>query len=230
MMQTQYSEAQPNVGTIERWGSIVGGSGLLVYALRNRALRLPALLLGGGLLWRGVARHSRPYEVLGGTTPPPAKTGNKVEKAVTINRPPEEVYRFWRQLENLPRFMSHLESVRTEENGQSHWKARVPGNFPVEWTAHIVEDQPNELITWETEPGSTVQQYGMVRFKPAPGGQGTEFKVKLRYSPPGGVIGEAIGQLFNGVTAQQIKEDIRRCKSILETGEAPTIEGQPAGR
>lgn len=136
MLQTEFNGNQPNIGTIERWGSIVGGSGLLVYALRNRTWRLPALLLGGGLLWRGVSGKSRAYEMLGVNTATPEKTEIKVEKAVTINRPPEEVYRFWRKLENLPCFMSHLESVQTDENGRSHWKARIPGNFPVEWDAH----------------------------------------------------------------------------------------------
>lgn len=228
-MQPLSKEIETNVGTAERWGSVVGGSGLLLYALRSRILRVPALLVGGGLLWRGISGHSVTYRSLGLNTVTPEKKEIEVEQAVTINRSPEAVYEFWRKLENLPTFMHYLEWVRPEPDGRSRWKAKIPGPLPLEWEARIVEDEPNRLIAWETEPDSMVDHRGVVQFKPAPGERGTELRVNLTYSPPGGVVGEGMGQLLNSVTAQQIKEEIRRCKRILETGEVPTIDGQPAG-
>jgi uncharacterized membrane protein len=141
-----------------------------------------------------------------------------VVKSITIGRPPEEVYRFWRDLENLPRFMAHLESVKVD-NGTSTWRAKGPAGSSVEWQAEIVMDHPNQAIGWRSVQGTLVPNRGVVRFDEAPGGRGTEVLVELKYDPPGGPLGAAVAKLFGEEPAQQIAGDLRRLKQVLETGE-----------
>jgi uncharacterized membrane protein len=148
-----------------------------------------------------------------------------MRKAITVNRPAEDVYRFWHDLRNLPRFMHHLESVQITDDRRSHWKAKAPAGMSVEWDAEMVEDRPNERIAWQSVPGSQVENAGSVRFVPAPGGRGTEVHVELRYNPPGGVIGAAIAWLFGESADQQIDDDLRAFKQVLETGEVVISEG-----
>ena len=145
--------------------------------------------------------------------------GIRVRKAITINRPPEEIYRFWRNFENLPVFMSHLESVRQLDDRHSYWKARAPLGATVEWTAEMVEDRPNELIAWRSVEDADVTNSGRVRFTPAPGGRGTEVQVELSYEPPAGVIGATIAKLFGEEPSQQVDGDLRRFKQVMEVGE-----------
>ena len=152
------------------------------------------------------------------------------KKSITIHCPPEELYRYWRDFQNLPRFMKHLESVQVIGEGRSHWIAKAPGGMTVEWDAEIAEDRPNELIEWRTLEGSDVNHSGSVRFKHAPGGRGTVMKVEMHYSAPGGSLGTAIATLFGQEPGQQIQDDMRRFKQLMETGEVVTTEGQPAGR
>ncbi|HSE97611.1 MAG TPA: SRPBCC family protein [Blastocatellia bacterium] len=137
----------------------------------------------------------------------------------TVNRPPEELYRFWRNFENLPRFMTHLESVQTMSDKRSHWKARAPLGSSVEWDAEIVEDRPNEFIAWRSLEGADVDNSGWVRFDRAPGGRGTEVRVQIEYNPPGGALGAGVAKLFGEAPEQQIKGDLRRFKQVMETGE-----------
>ena len=148
-----------------------------------------------------------------------ARQGIQVTEAITINRPVSEVYGFWRNFENLPRFMEHLESVQTTGENRSHWKAKAPAGSTVEWDAEVVEDRPNELISWRTLPDSTVPNSGAVRFKPAPGNRGTEVVVDLRYQPPGGKIASLIAKMFGEEPSQQVKSDLRRFKQVMEVGE-----------
>jgi len=136
-----------------------------------------------------------------------------------INRPPEEVYEFWRDFENLPRFMRHLESVRDLGDGRSHWKAKGPAGTEVEWHATIIADVPNEVITWRSLEGSDVDNAGAVRFERAPGNRGTILKVNLEYNPVGGVLGAAVAKLFGEEPGQQLDDDLRRFKQVLEIGE-----------
>lgn len=140
-----------------------------------------------------------------------------VTKSITINRSPEVVYGFWRDLENLPRFMAHLESVR-EDSGGSVWRARGPAGTTIEWPAEITLDRPNEAIAWRSLEGAMVANRGVVRFKPGPAGQGTEVHVELKYDPPAGALGAAIAKLFGEEPASQIAGDLRRLKQVLETG------------
>ncbi|MEU9509983.1 SRPBCC family protein [Micromonospora sp. NPDC048170] len=152
-----------------------------------------------------------------------------LEVAVTVNRSPAEAYRFWRDLENLPRFMSHLESVRADDLRRSHWTARAPAGRRVEWDAEIVDDQPNRTLAWRSMPGTRVPNAGRARFVPAPGDRGTEVRVRLRYAPPAGALGRAVAKLFGEEPEQQVRDDLRRFKQVLETGEVVRSEGSPDG-
>ena len=145
--------------------------------------------------------------------------GTPVRKSITIGRPVQEVYHFWKDVENLPRFMRHVESVRTTGPRVSVWRTRGPDGVTVEWTATIVEDRENELIAWETTGGSDVYHSGAVRFRRASGGRGTVVTVEMSYAPPGGEIGAALLRAIRKEPGQQIGDDLRRLKQVLETGE-----------
>jgi uncharacterized membrane protein len=144
---------------------------------------------------------------------------SQVSKTVIINRSPEEVYQNWRQFENFPKFMKHLEEVRMSDDRRSHWKAKAPAGRTVEWDAEITEDQPNSLIAWRSLEGSDVQNSGRVRFERAAGGRGTVVRVEMQYAPPAGVVGATIAKLFGEEPGQQLDEDLRRFKQIMEIGE-----------
>ena len=152
-------------------------------------------------------------------------SGVRIEKTVTINRPLHEVYQFWRNFENLPRFMRHLESVTSLDDRRSRWRAKAPAGMTVEWEAEILQDREHEWIAWRSIPGSDIENSGSVRFRPAPGARGTELRVQLQYSPPGGRLGRTIAKLFGEEPEQQIQEDLRRFKQLMETGEIPVSDG-----
>jgi uncharacterized membrane protein len=154
----------------------------------------------------------------------------RLKESLTVNCSPQEAYQFWRNLENLPRFMSHLESVAADENGRSHWVVKAPAGVTLAWDAEIMAEQPGRLIQWRTLPDAAVKHAGQVQFNTAPTGRGTEVTVQFHYEPPGGLAGEAFAHLTNNFTEQMLREDVRRFKQIMETGEVPTIEGQPSGR
>jgi uncharacterized membrane protein len=143
----------------------------------------------------------------------------RVTKTIIVNRSPEEAYRFWRNLSNLPTFMTHLESVQVTGDNRSHWKATGPSGKTVEWDAEIVDDQPNSRIAWRSLEGSEVHNSGFVEFQAATGGRGTLVKVELQYTPPGGVLGATIAKLFGEEPGQQVDDDLRAFKQVLETGE-----------
>ena len=153
----------------------------------------------------------------------------RVSRSIAINREPADVYRFWRDVENLPRFMYHLQSVRSMGSGRSHWVTSAPGGASVEWDAEIVVDHPNELIAWRSVEGSEVDNAGTVRFERRPGGRGTIVRVELEYRPPGGIAGAAIASLFNQSPQQQLYDGLRRLKQVLETGEVVRAAGAPSG-
>jgi len=140
-------------------------------------------------------------------------------KVLIINRNPEDIYQFWRNFENLPSFMTHLESVRPVGTGRSHWRAKGPGGTIVEWEAEIVADAPNSKIAWRSVPGSEIENSGRVRFDRAPGGRGTLVRVDLCYSPPGGRLGSSLAKLLGAEPGQQLDGALRALKQILETGE-----------
>jgi uncharacterized membrane protein len=153
----------------------------------------------------------------------------RLHASVTINRPPDEVYRFWRDLANLPRFMRHLESVRVGGDGRSRWTARAPAGRSVHWDAEIVRDRPSELLAWRSLPGTVVPNAGRVRFVAVPGGRGTEVRVELRYAPPAGSLGRAVAKLFGEEPTLQVRDDLRRFKQVIETGEIVRSDSSPDG-
>lgn len=228
-----------NVGDGERWGSSLAGGALAVIGLRQGGWGGWGLaLLGGGLIYRGVSGHCQMYEALNINTATEKGSrasvkhgeGIKVETSVTINKTPEELYRFWRNFENLPQFMKHLESVQVLDKNLSHWVAKAPAGMSVEWDAQIINEKENELIAWRSLDGATIANAGSVQFKRAPDGRGTVVKVAINYDAPGGTLGAAIAKLFGEEPSQQIEEDVRRFKRLMEAGEIPETEGQPSGR
>jgi uncharacterized membrane protein len=196
--------------------------------------------LGGCLLYRGVTGYCAVYDQLGIRTASRRRIGFKgfgdvhrgilVIKSVTVSKPIEEVYQFWRQFENLPKFMTHLESVAVTDSRHSRWIARGPMGTTVEWEAEIFNEQPNELIAWRSLPGSEIDHAGSVRFRKAPGNRGTEVSVELNYEPPGGRVGAAIAWLFREEPRLQIGDDLARFQQVMEAGEIATVEGQAKGR
>ena len=165
-----------------------------------------------------------------------SRTGSRREKkdmdvklAITISRPAEELYQFWHNFENLPRFMNHLEAVQVTGDKHSHWKAKAPAGTTVEWDAETIDDQPNQQIAWRSLPGADVDNSGSVSFERAPGDRGTVVRVEMRYNPPGGALGTAVAKLFGEDPEKQVWEDLHRFKQIMEVGEVVRSEGSPEG-
>jgi uncharacterized membrane protein len=149
--------------------------------------------------------------------------------SITVARPRSEVYRYWHAFENLPAFMEHLEAVRTYGDGHSHWVAKAPVKKKIEWDAEVVEDRPGELIAWRSLKGADVENAGSVHFRDAPGGQGTEVRVELDFTPPGHYAGAAVAKLIGEHPQQQVRDDLRRFKQVMEVGEVVRSEGSPEG-
>lgn len=152
-----------------------------------------------------------------------------MQKSITVNRPIEELYAFWRNFQNLPCIMDYLDSV--DVNGQrSHWKATAPGNIALEWDAEITEDRPNESIAWRSVEGAQLEYSGSVRFDPAPSDWGNIVTVNLDFNPPGGALGDAAAKLLGAAPDVIANKALYRFKALLETGEVPTTRNQPAAR
>lgn len=215
-----------NVGPAERAVSLAVGAAALVLAARypKRWGGLP-LALGGSLVWRGVTGHSRLYQDLGIRRAGPARKvhrGTRVARSVTVRRPAAELYEFWRNFENLPRVMRHVEAVTTEGGGRSRWKVRGPAGTTVEWKAEVVRDIPNELISWETLQDARVIHAGSVAFKPV-GENETEVQVILRYDPPAGSMGAFFAGLLGEEPGNQIGADLEDFKRLAEAGDLPAF-------
>jgi uncharacterized membrane protein len=206
---------------------IVSGAALVAFAARRRSWStLGAALAGAPLLYRGATGHwpapQAVAERIGAAAPKP------VEASVTIGKPAAELYTFWRDLENLPQFMRNLESVTDLGNGRSHWVAKSPLRFKVEWDAEIVEEREGQFLSWRSLPGAQVHNAGTVFFEPAHGGRGTVVRVTMELKPAG--LGAALGKILRPTTEQEVREDLRRFKNLMEAGEIPTTDGQPAGQ
>jgi uncharacterized membrane protein len=236
-----------NVNDTERWISVLGGGVLAIVGLERRGVGGLALaLVGGALIQRGVTGRSYVYGALsldtthdrhrllqrqhGPAAVLDASRARKVERAVTIDRPREELYRFWRDFTNLPRVMKHLESVTLVSATRSHWKARAPAGQSVEWDAEIHNEVPNELIAWRSVDDASVPNAGSVHFRDVRGGRSTEVKVVLEYEPPAGRLGAAMAKLLGEEPDAQVREDLRRFKQMMEAGEVATTDGQSSGQ
>jgi len=177
---------------------------------------VPAAILGLGLAWMATeaVRRARPEMM---------PRGIEVNRAITIDKPAQDIYNYWRQLENLPRLIDHLESVQRISDRRSHWVANTPVGR-IEWDAEITDDQPGRKISWRSLEGSQMNTYGSVEFRGAPGGRGTEVRASFFYEPPGGRLAAVFAKLFRAEPSQEIAEALRRLKRMMETGE-PTIYG-----
>jgi uncharacterized membrane protein len=202
----------------QRWGALLGGGALAIYGITRRSKSGAALAAAGGLLVYGGSRLS------GG----PAAI--HAESSFSVNVSPAEAYQFWLNFENLPRFMSHLQSVRKLDDRRSEWIARGPLQTRIKWTAEIVDQRENQWIVWRSDPNMAFRNSGSVQFRPAPGNRGTEVTVAIQYDLPGGPVGKGFAMLFGKDPSQAIYEDLRHFKQLMEAGEIATTVGQPHGR
>lgn len=222
-----YNQRQDgDVDETQRLLFALGGTAAALVGLSRRNIAGAVLaLLGGSVVYRSLT----------GGWPLAAKNGIdadysvRVDTAVTIDKPASELYSFWRNFENLPRFMTHLESVTVQNGNRSHWVARAPMGRTVEWDAEIINEEPDRLIAWRSVGDADVESAGSVRFEEAPGGRGTEVHVKMEYMPPAGVAGALVAKLFHEEPSQQVKDELRHLKQLFETGEVATNDGQPRG-
>jgi uncharacterized membrane protein len=225
-----------NVGTTERVITGAAAAALAAHGWKRGGTAGGWLMVGaGGLLLRATTGYCPVYNALRGerdmSWPPSTATetrralsgprGVRVHTGITIARPLADVYAFWRNFDNLPRFMKHLDSVRTIDDRRSHWVVRAPAGRTVEWDAEIIHEEPNKVLGWRSLPGADVVNAGSVNFDTAPGGRGTEVRVSLQYQPPGGKLGAAFATLFGQGPSHQVREALRHLKELLEAGEIP---------
>jgi uncharacterized membrane protein len=235
----RHQNGASKAGKAERVISGIAGIALVALTLRSRRLRPFLLPVATGMIAKalkgqsGTQRGSR-----GGSgkdrVSPVASVGRgegiKVEESVTINRPVLEVYRFWRNFENLPRFMDHLESVTVVNDTHSHWVAKGPAGTRVEWDAVIHNEVDDELIAWRSLPGSEVNNAGSVHFTPTPDGTGTDVRVVLSYEPPAGKLGAVVARLLGEEPSKQVADDLRRFKQVMDSGDIMAGSRPHAGR
>lgn len=230
-----------NVSADERTFSLLGGAALVILALSRRSvLSIPALVGGLGLLYQGATGKSPLNDALNRnsavrTNPAqvsvPHQQGIHVVRSVTIDRPVEDLYNFWRDPANLPQVMGYVESVQPLGDNRTHWTIKLPvGSGKVEFDSEVYTDTPNEVISWRSLPGSQIENAGSVRFKPAPAGRGTEVHLTVEFVPPGGPLAQAALKLFGDIPNQYFAQYLREFKQVMETGEKATTEGQTSGR
>lgn len=230
-----------NVGKTERLISVVAAAAVAAVGLRRRRLRPLLLPVAGSLFSRGVTGRCAVNRALGRNSARGTRVssvasvqrgeGTKVEQTVVVNQPVPEVYRFWRNFENLPRFMDHLESVTVIDETRSHWIAKAPAGTRVEWDAVIHNEIEGQLIAWRSLPGADINNAGSVHFSPVGGDAGqTEVRVVLSYEPPAGKIGVAVAKLLGEEPSKQVAEDLRRFKQVMEASEITGNSRHPAGR
>ena len=208
--------------TAEGWISLLAGGALAAYGIKriiadHSKLGIGLAAGGGALLFNGLRPRER-------------STGVHIQAAFTINKPVAEVFRYWRDVENLPNFMHHLDSVRKLDDRRSEWKLRGPMNTSFTWQAEITDEAENRYIVWRSMPGSLVESSSSVEFREAPGGRGTELIVAMHYAKIGDYIGKTVAELLGTAPERMLREELRHFKQLLEAGEIPTTEGQTSGR
>ncbi len=211
-----------NITKTERIVSVLAGTALAYLALTKKGakIRMPMLVAGGILFFRGATGHSEIYEMSGKEKLMDTVRNINIRVKMLVNKPRSEVYSFWRQLSNLPLFMTHLQRVDVFNNNQSHWVAKVPGGLgTIEWDAEIVKEIENELLGWNSLPSAGISNAGKVEFSDAADGNGTEITVIITYRAPFGDIGEGIASLLNPITRRLIEKDVKGFKKFIETGE-----------
>ena len=218
-----------DIREIERWASLAAATAVVAYGFSRRSAPGVALAAAAATPFAYRVLTGRwPFENGDTHTALSGERGLHVREAVRIERPVSEVYAFWRQLENLPRVLTHLEQVTERGDGSSHWVARGPADLGVEWDAEIINEVDNKVIAWRSLPDSDVVTAGAVNFKPVREGRATELSVHLQYEPPAGRAGAYLARMFGREPSQTIREDLRRLKQVLEAGEiARTSTGEP---
>jgi uncharacterized membrane protein len=220
-----------NIHPIERFASVIGGSLLAGAGIRRGSRRGGMMMLAASeMLRRGLTGRSFLYQVLGmrtkstgqgaKTTSVPYELGERARAAIRIERPRPEVFAFWRELTNLPRFMKHVKSVKMIDSKRSHWTAQAPAGRCLEWDAEVIREIPNELISWRSIDGSAVDSAGSVKFKDTPSG-GTAVSVEFQYNPPAGAAGTFVAKLFGRDPQAEMQTDLMRLKYHLEHAEVP---------
>ena len=229
-----------NVGQTERKVSLGVGAGLVGAGLLHG--KLSGLLLAGvGVLVanRGLTGHCVTYEKLGVDTAAGDRTdpadyyegGVKIEEAVTVNKPAQELYDYFRDLTNAPKFMPHVERVDVESGGiggRSHWVAKGPAGVTVEYDAETINDEPGRLISWQTLGGADVHHAGAARFVDAPGGRGTEVRLNIEYLPPAGFVGRfgsKLLRLIGQAPQNDVRQSLRNFKMLMEAGQITSNAG-----
>lgn len=222
----RHTEREINVGSGERLISIALGGILAAKGVRRGSFGgFLTAITGGYLMYRGSTGRCALYDRLGVMT---SAGPIEIHESVTVNRPVHEIYGFWRNLENLPEVMSHLEEVKVIDSRRSHWGAIAPGGIKVEWDAEITDERENEYIAWRSLPYSDIDTEGLIEFRKAPGNRGTEIRLHMAYNLPGGAS-PAVHKLLGTISFRQLREELRNFKQIMEAGEAPPAE-RPVSR
>lgn len=222
----EYGGAEVNVGNNERIISAALGAFLLSSGLGNLTRHpLSGLIkttLGGFLLYRGASGNCPMYSAIGKTKGVSHTQAINIRTQLVVNKPKDEVYAFWRKLENLPLFMKHIATVTEIDQKHSHWEAVVPGNIgKIKWNAEIVKEEPGYMIGWQSIPNATIHNAGKVVFHDAMGGQGTELDVVISYHPPAGELGSGLSKLLNPLFERIVREDVMNFKEYIETKHNP---------
>jgi uncharacterized membrane protein len=222
-----HSHYTGSVADAENLFALGAGTVLLMFGASRRSMFGTCLAVSSApLLYRGVTGHW-PRAADGRASSGDTKValgGNRgihVRESVRLELPLAEVYKFWRRLENLPRFMSHLERVEEISDTRSHWVAAGPAGLTVAWDAEIINEIENRVLAWRSLPGSDVTTAGSVNFDTVRGGRSTQVTVELQYAPPAGKAGALIASLFGREPSQTIREDLRHFRQLLEAGEVP---------
>ena len=239
MYATGYAPAseEVNIGMDERLATGLAGGALALFGLTRGSLKGFALaLIGGGLAYRAFSGHCPMYQALGwrrdqagsNRAGVQARAGERVVRSILINKQPEELFRFWRKLENIPQVMDHVLEVQAIDEKRSHWKAKGPLNTTLSWDAEIINERPNEMIAWQSINSNEVATAGSVHFEPAPTG-GTLLTVSLKYDPPGGRAVTTIARFLRQGLEARLEDDLRHFKQVMETGERPVPRPQATG-
>ncbi len=212
-----YGTTVINVGNRERIASVALGFFFLTRGIKKISLFKSAL--GGYLIYRGASGHCPVYSQVQRTKYTSKAESVNIQTTFIVNKPKDEVFDFWRNLENLPRFMKHLKSVKELDDKKSHWEVNIPGNITsVGWDAEIVKEEEDTLIAWKSLPGATIDNAGKVSFRDALGHEGTELTVVITYKPPAGYVGSALAWLFQPLFKSSIEKDILSFKQYIEIG------------
>jgi uncharacterized membrane protein len=236
------SDEGTNVSGLERTVSVLAGSAVTLYGLRRGgASGLLVSLLGGAALKRGLSGRCDVYAALGVSTAEEgagrgqglslgARRTIDMSAAATVRNSADELYRLWKDPQNLTRFMTFLDRVEQISDTRARWWLNAPVGPVLEFEAEVIDDVAGERIAWRAVEGAMIEHTGEVEFRPAPADRGTEVRLTLHFRPPGGAVGAALLRLFDGAAELKLRGDLKRFKQWVETGEVATTEGQPSGR